>query len=373
MKNYTDEDKAKAYDKFVKELKSKFKDFQTIIYDKNDLEKFFPELTESEDERIRKELIQWINEFPDIIWRGHYKKDVIAWLKKQGKIVDYYEDRLDECACKYFNKGYKHALEKQGVQIDIVNKEYWRGYREGKQEILDKYAELEKQSEQKLADKVEPKFKVGDTIQTKQGQMKFVIGRIDDGYYRRKGNNAPMLRISDQNYWELVEQKPTDTIEPKFHEGDWAVSDLDGKTRQISEVHFDEYNSYYVVDGNSVNLEEYDRLHHIWTIEDAKNGDVLFCKGTIKNSNGIKYERICLFNNLDNAFFTLTKTSNYVEEYDIDVNIDYPDNTVPATKEQKEILFMAMADTRYTFDFEKKELKKIEPIFKVGDKNVKVY
>ena len=34
-------------------------------------------------------------------------------------------------------------LEKQGNS----NKEYWRGYREGKQEILDKYAELEKQGE----------------------------------------------------------------------------------------------------------------------------------------------------------------------------------------------------------------------------------
>lgn len=40
-------------------------------------------------------------------------------------------------------------LEKQGEQIDIANKEYWRGYREGKKEILDKYAE---QSKQKPAD-----------------------------------------------------------------------------------------------------------------------------------------------------------------------------------------------------------------------------
>ena len=100
-----------------------------------------------------------------------------------------------------------------------------------------------------------------------------------------------------------------------------------------------------------------DKSASAFTIEDAKDGDVLICKGNIKNSNGIKYERICLFNNLNNAFFTLTKTSNFVEEYDIYVNIDYPDNTVPATKEQKEILFMAMADAGYTFDFEKKELK----------------
>lgn len=43
-----------------------------------------PELRESEDEKIRKDLIGWIEDFPDMIWRGHYKKDVIAWLEKQG-------------------------------------------------------------------------------------------------------------------------------------------------------------------------------------------------------------------------------------------------------------------------------------------------
>lgn len=43
------------------------------------------ELKESEDERIRKDLIQWIDDFPDSIWRGHYKKDIFSWLEKQGE------------------------------------------------------------------------------------------------------------------------------------------------------------------------------------------------------------------------------------------------------------------------------------------------
>lgn len=38
-------------------------------------------------------------------------------------------------------------LEKQNSNVDKANKEYWRGYREGKQEILDKYTELEKQEQ----------------------------------------------------------------------------------------------------------------------------------------------------------------------------------------------------------------------------------
>lgn len=45
----------------------------------------FPELKESEDEKIKEDLIQWINDFPDTIWRGHYKKDILAWFEKQGE------------------------------------------------------------------------------------------------------------------------------------------------------------------------------------------------------------------------------------------------------------------------------------------------
>jgi hypothetical protein len=42
-------------------------------------------------------------------------------------------------------------------------------------------------------------------------------------------------------------------------------------------------------------------------------------------------------------------------------------NVYPATKEQRDTLMKAMADAGYTFDFEKKELKKVEPKFHVGD------
>lgn len=52
---------------------------------KEKLEYIFPELKENEDEKIRKDLIQWVNEFPDTIWRGHYKKDIVTWLEKQGE------------------------------------------------------------------------------------------------------------------------------------------------------------------------------------------------------------------------------------------------------------------------------------------------
>ena len=52
-------------------------------------------------------MIQWVDDFPDIIWRGHYKKDIIAWLENQES---YYTFEIKEghwykCVCDYMLNG----------------------------------------------------------------------------------------------------------------------------------------------------------------------------------------------------------------------------------------------------------------------------
>ena len=49
------------------------------------IEDAFSELKESKDEKIKKELIKWMNGFPDEIWRFLYKKDIIAWFEKHDE------------------------------------------------------------------------------------------------------------------------------------------------------------------------------------------------------------------------------------------------------------------------------------------------
>ena len=82
----TEKEKAKAYDEAIERAK-KWNNTQNIdkitIYGIRIIEEIFPELKEDEADRIKKDLIQWVDEFPDIIWRGHYKKDIIDWLEKQ--------------------------------------------------------------------------------------------------------------------------------------------------------------------------------------------------------------------------------------------------------------------------------------------------
>ena len=197
-----------------------------------------------------------------------------------------------------------------------------------------------------------PELKEDNDERIRKGLIKAVSGIL-------KGNTLYGTDVTREEALAWLEKqgekKLTDKVEPKFHEGDFIVNDYcSGKVIEIT-------NDAYLLDTGQGIPFSCEHNAHLWTLKDAKDGDVLVCKGNIKDSNGIKYERICLFNSLGNDFFTLTKTSNYVEEYDIDVNIDYPDNTIPATKEQKEILFMAMKEAGYEWDADKKELKKIEP------------
>ena len=111
----TQKEKARAYDEALKLARDYHEDKNCFEYLKGVLENIFPELIESGDEKIRKDLIEWIKEFPDSIWRGHYTKDVIAWLEKQGEQKDINptlleKEKMDNAFTKMMFKG-KTALE----------------------------------------------------------------------------------------------------------------------------------------------------------------------------------------------------------------------------------------------------------------------
>ena len=77
----TIEKKAKAYDEAIKKAQDmlSYKELR-----REDAEYLFPELAESEDEKIRKALIECI-EYNVNIAGGFGKQELIAWLEKQGE------------------------------------------------------------------------------------------------------------------------------------------------------------------------------------------------------------------------------------------------------------------------------------------------
>jgi hypothetical protein len=82
------EEKAQAYDKALERAQALYNDKNEIGYANAEsvLEEVFPLLKESEDERIRKEIINYFakgKEYLSLCSIG--KDDILAWLEKQGE------------------------------------------------------------------------------------------------------------------------------------------------------------------------------------------------------------------------------------------------------------------------------------------------
>lgn len=209
------------------------------------IEEIFPELKESDDERIRKELIRYFKEMNFVTQEGAEKVTRwIAWLEKQG------------------NKPQgKSALE---------------------------------------ADE-------------------------------EKANNA-------------------NKVEPKFHEGDWVVTSY-GKVNQVIAV--DKDGDGYTLDDDTYFSGSWCDMYHLWTIKDAKDGDIL----------ASIYNKPFIYNGNHNsrhvgAYCGITTNDKLIiasEECHWTENL----NIHPANKDQRDILMNAMNDDGYVFDFDKKELKKM--------------
>ena len=170
----------------------------------------------------------------------------------------------------------------------------------------------------------------------------------------------PSKEIRTWEGWKL----PT---EPNFKVGDWVVKKNGGTfyggnyVAQITLKEFDE-------NGERIWLSSttwvYDDDIRLWTIQDAKDGDVL------ATDNGWA----CIFKAFDGCVFSsycFMDSQKWFcefgsEAHTLDSSIN--GNIHPATKEQRELLFAKMREAGYTWDEKKKELRKIiEPNFKVGN------
>ena len=132
-------------------------------------------------------------------------------------------------------------------------------------------------------------------------------------------------------------------IKPKFKEGSYAVSDIDKKARLVSEVHCNETNCYYLINGLVYNIEAYDKLHHNWTIADARPGDILvasdnsvFIFSGIKDNYALYYAAVTL-----NGFIQISDGMHKWEDIQ---------GCYPATNKQCQLLIELMNRIGYAWD-----------------------
>ena len=187
--------------------------------------RLFPQLRESEDERIRKEMIEFIQWSED---RGTTRHDFhqakrpaewIAWLEKQKDASKAIEavDRID----KYIDE---HLANAHDMKNSNPEKKYYRGWDDalGKMAgILQDVYSNEKQKEQKPR-----KFKLGDKVHWHDDDTNVItITGFRDDAYLTDSAYGPIL-FCDEDNWERVEQEPAE----------WSEEDEDMLNSCISSI-----------------------------------------------------------------------------------------------------------------------------------------
>ena len=117
--------------------------------DKEDAEHYFPELTESEDEKIRKELIAYHKGMADkneeTCNPNHLHNVWIAWLEKQKNVEEEIEKAYRNADKIQYEKGYNMGYLK-GIEVgmqDAIEKQ--KGQKDWAEELNAKIKELHKQ------------------------------------------------------------------------------------------------------------------------------------------------------------------------------------------------------------------------------------
>lgn len=155
------------------------------------LEFLIPELRKSDDERVRKNCIHFLE-----LQKQHHAatfeiEECIAWVEKQSE--------TDETKAKIFliNKGY--PIDTNG--IFPTYEEMYNIIREG----------LENQGEQKLGDNIKLKFREGEWVVNKLGEL-WHIDSFDKKNYQvsdGKGNYSyfPISKQNEMHIWTMADAK----------------------------------------------------------------------------------------------------------------------------------------------------------------------
>lgn len=150
---------------------------------------------------------------------------------------------------------------------------------------------------------------------------------------------------------EKVDNANKIVVKPKFKVDDWIVNTITNDVEQIIDI----TNNEYICTGLLIVSFENQHLLKKWTLQDAKDGDILVSKSnqpfiyngkmdaqTIGSYGGVLSDGTVFVCGFDDCNWT-------------DIRFIYP-----ATKEKCDLLFSKMKEAGYKWDMEKKELKKLK-------------
>ena len=354
------------YEKLYKQALEKARKGQSV-------EQIFPELSESEDDVIIKGIIQYLeqSEFGEEPY--HIDGDVVIkyidWLERQGS--QNFANSTKTCKTKHTSV-WSEEDEKirdeiilyigssKGIGISTHNR--WLSW-------------LEKQGVESQNKPTPPvwKYKKDNTpllrdslILNKYGCVaKSPSGAIVSDVWVIDYDE--LAKLPKEEYNKQNNQKSADKVEPKFKVGDWVRAISSGNIFKILSVN-DELYRVLCYDGVEVNYPIIDVEKDLayWTIQDAKEGDVLCMHSSESNYDCVfLYQNTYEFEPNINVAAAYCCIYIYMRPNKIELGIQGPDcidirKIEPATEYHRNLLFQKMKEAGYEWDSEKKELKNIE-------------
>lgn len=176
-------------------------------------------------------------------------------------------------------------------------------------------------------------------------------------------NCTPAIIKTHPDYKEL--ELP---VESMFKVGDWIIRNnrISFVPIQIYGLKKDRYLVTNLLGSKGELMINRQNEWHLWTIQDAKDGDVLV--DTLSGTRALTILFISI--NEDDSISAYCGWNGYTFRVTID-GLGYgtlsSTRYVPATKEQRDLLFAKMKDAGYEWDAGKKELRKIEPHYDISN------
>lgn len=142
------------------------------------------------------------------------------------------------------------------------------------------------------------------------------------------------------------EQNNADKVEPKFHGGDFIKHNVINIIYKIITVNSKSYYAESIKTGCRVEFFNAEQSFHLWTIEDAEEGDILYSP---------KHDLLWIYKNKDE--YHVASNGNFIS---VESLIEISSDVRPATKEQRDFLFQKMKVYGYEWHADKKEVIRLD-------------